>query len=78
MFYESSEQIYDFKVFKTRSFGDSIYNRKIEIHEANVEQADLLEYILSFNSNTKPGSDEDKNKKKNDDFDNARNPYEGI
>ena len=65
MFYESNKQVYDFKVFKTiRSFRDSIYNNKIEIHEANEEQADLLEYILSFNSKTKPRSDEDKNKNK--------------
>ena len=36
LFYESSKQIYDFKIFKTtRYFVHSIYNRKIEIHEAN-------------------------------------------
>ena len=53
MFFESSKQVCDFKVFKTiRSFGDSIYNHKIEIHEANQEQADLLEYILNFNNKT--------------------------
>ena len=59
LFYESSNQIYDYRIFKTiKSFGDSIYNYKIEIHEANQEQADLLEYILSFNSKTKPMSDD--------------------
>ena len=62
LFYESSKQVYHFKIFKTiRSFGDSIYNHKIEIHEANQEQVDLLEYILSFNNKTKPSSDKDKN-----------------
>ena len=67
--------VYDFKVFKTiKSFGDSIYNHKIGIHEANQEQADLLEYILSFNNKIKPKSDEDKNKK-NDVF--AKNLYKG-
>ena len=40
---------------------ESIYNHKVKIHEANQEQADLLEYILSFNNKTKPISDEDKN-----------------
>ena len=47
LFYELSKQIYDFKIFKTiRSFGDSIYYHKIyEIHEANLEQVYLLEYI---------------------------------
>ena len=64
MIYESSKQVYDFKVFKIiRYFGHSIYNHKIEIREANQEQADLLEYILSFNNKTKPRSNEDKNKK---------------
>ena len=66
LFYESSKQVYDFKVFETiRSFGYSIYNHKIGIHEANQKQDDLLEHILSFNNNTKPRSNEDE-KKKND------------
>ena len=39
------------------------YNHKIGIHEANQEQADLLKYILSFNNETKPRSNENKNKK---------------
>ena len=52
------------KVLKSaRSFGDSLYNHKIEIHEVNEEQADLLEYISSFNSKIKPRSYEDKNGK---------------
>ena len=77
MFYKSSKQIYDFKVLKIiRSFGDTIYNHKNEIHKANQEQADLLEYILSFNSKIKPRLDEDKNKK-NDVFNGARNFYKG-
>ena len=64
MFDESSKQIYDFKIFKTTTyFVLSIYNRKIEIHEANQKQADLTEYILSFNHKTKQRSDENKNKK---------------
>ena len=56
LLYESSKQIYDFEIFKTiKSFGDSIYNHKIEIHEANQGRADLITYILSFNNKTKPG-----------------------
>ena len=63
LFYESSKHIYDFKIFKTiRSFGDSIYNHKIEKNEVNQEQADLLEYILSFNGKNRSKSDKDKNK----------------
>ena len=74
-FYQWGKQIYDSKIFQTiRSFGERIYNDKIEIHETNQEQANLLEYSLNFNSKTKPRSDEDKNKKSV--FDSAKNLYE--
>ena len=44
MFNELSKQMHDFKIFqKIRSFGVSIYNHEIEIHEANQEQ----EYIIN-------------------------------
>ena len=37
------KQVHDFKVFKIiGSFVDYIYSYKIDIHEANQEQADLL------------------------------------
>ena len=62
MFYESSKQIYGFRVFKRiTSFGDSIYNHKIKIHEANQEQAELLKHVLSFNNKSRPRSDKNKN-----------------
>ena len=61
MFHELSKHIYDFKVYKTvTSFDNSIYNHKIEIHETNQEQADILEHILRFNNQTKTRSDEEK------------------
>ena len=47
-----------------RSFNDSIYTHKNKIHVANQEQADLLDYISSFNNQTKRRSDEDKKKQK--------------
>ena len=54
MFYESSNYVYDFKVFKTiKHFGNSINKQKIEIHEANKKKDDLLKYILSFSNKTK-------------------------
>ena len=78
MFYESSKQVYDLKASKTiRSFGDGFHNHKIGIHEANQEQDDLLEYILSFNNKTKPRTDEDNNKKNNV-FDSAGNVYREL
>ena len=76
-FYEPSKQVYDFKVFRAiRSFSGSIYKHKIGIQEAHQEQADLLEYILSFNNKTKWRSNEEKSLKKYF-FDSARNLYEG-
>ena len=42
------------------------------MHEANKEQAYLLNYILSFNNTTKTRSHVDKNEK-NDIFKSARN-----
>ena len=37
-FYQWGKQIYDSKIFQTiRSFGERIYNDKIEIHETNQE-----------------------------------------
>ena len=57
--------LFDFRIFKTiRSFCDSIYNNKFEMHEVNQDQDDLLEYILDFNSKTRPRPNEDKSKKK--------------
>ena len=64
MFHDLSKHIHGFKVFRTvTSFGDIIYNHKIEIYKTNQEHADLLEHILSFNNKTKPRSDEEKNEK---------------
>ena len=63
MIYYSSKEPFDFNVFKTiRSFGEIIYNGKITLNEADQEQSDLLEYILSFNNKARP---KNKNDKKN-------------
>ena len=46
-FYDLSKQSFDFKRFKTiRSFGDDIYNNRINIDEAGQEQSDLLDYFF--------------------------------
>ena len=60
MIYYSSKEPFDFRIFKTvRSFGDDVYNNRINIGEADQEQADLVEYILNFN---RPRSRDDKKK----------------
>ena len=51
MVYYSSKEPFDFRIFKTiRSFGDDIYSSRITINEADQEQTDLVEYILSFDN----------------------------
>ena len=74
LLYESRKQICDFRLFKTiSSFGNRIYNQKIEIHESDKEHADLLESILNFNSKTKVRL----RQKQNWCFDCAKNLYDG-
>ena len=65
MVYYSSKEPFDFRILKTiRSFGDDIYSIKITINEADQEQPGLVEYILNFNSKTRPKNKDDKKKKK--------------
>ena len=55
---------FDFRIFKTiRSFGDDIYNSKITINEADQEQSDLIEYIMSFNNKKRLKIKDDKKTK---------------
>ena len=55
---------FDFRIFKTiRSFGDYIYNSKITINEADREQSDLIEYIMSFNNKKRLKIKDDKKTK---------------
>ena len=49
--------IYDLPQYDTiRSFGDSIYNGKISINEAEIKQAKLLECIVDFGNKSRPRS----------------------
>ena len=59
MIYYSSKGPFDFRIFKTRSFGDDIYNSKIRINEADQELADLIEYTLNFNNKVRPRNKDD-------------------
>ena len=53
--------IYDFQQFEMiRSFGDNIYNRKISIDEAKMDQSNLLENMVEFNNKTRPKKEEEK------------------
>ena len=42
---QAKNELFDSKTFKTRSFGENIYNGKITINEANQEQDDLVVYF---------------------------------
>ena len=47
--YETNRYKFVFQRFETlRSFGDSIYNGKVRIDEAEMEQTNLLENIVNF------------------------------
>ena len=75
--YETNRYKFDFQQFEAiKSFGDSIYNKKISIDEAEMEQTNLLENILDFSSKSRPRSEKDKDKKQNT-FDSINPLYEG-
>ena len=53
--YKTFKHTYDFREFKTiRTFGESIYNGKITLEEADESQSDLLGEIKNFNDKTRP------------------------
>ena len=54
MFYKGSNKTYDFRNFKTiRAFGNEIRNNVISLDTANIEQANLFNYVHDFTK--KPG-----------------------
>ena len=61
---------------KSKHFRDSIYNAKISIDEAEMEQTNLLENIVIFSNKSKPRSKRDKDKKQNT-YDSINALYEG-
>ena len=77
MFYDLSKQPFDFRTFKTiRFFGDDIYNKTVNIYEADQRRSDLVDYLFDFNSKTKPKSQKDKKRKK-DVFGSVKSLYKG-
>ena len=61
---------------KLKYFRNSIYNGKISIDEAEMEQTNLLENIVNFSNKSKPRSKRDKDKKQNT-YDSINALYEG-
>ena len=58
MVYKGTNKTYDFRNFKTiRTFGNEIRNNVISLDTANIEQANLLNYISDF-MKTKPRNSE--------------------
>ena len=52
--YETNKYVFDFQRFEIiRSFGESIYNGKINIDEAEMKQTNLLENIMNFSNKSK-------------------------
>ena len=65
LFYDLSKKPFDFRTFKTiRSLGDDIYNKRVNIDEADQEQSNLFDHFFNFNSKTKPKSQKTRKEKK--------------
>ena len=59
--YETNK--YRIQQFKTiKSFGDCIYNGKINLKEAEKKQKNLFENIVNFDNKSRPRKDNDENK----------------
>ena len=65
MVYNTSNETYDFRKFKTiRVFGNEIRNNIINMSMVNDEQDELLRRINEFRSKTKPHDSESKKNKR--------------
>ena len=63
--YETNRYRYDIQQSETvRSFGDSVYNGKIIIDEAEMEQTNLVENIVDFSNKSRPRWKKDRIKTK--------------
>ena len=63
LIYESSKQVYDFRRFRTRFFGDIIVSDKISIRET--AESNLVNVIISnFNNRVRSRSKADKEKRR--------------
>ena len=63
--YDAGKYRYDFRTFNTiRTFGKDIYEGKITLEEADIDQSYLTDEISKFLKETKPQKYDKKNKKK--------------
>ena len=75
--YKANEYKYDFLQYETiRSFGESTYTDKINIDKAEIDQSNLLKYLVEFNDKSRPRTAEGKGKKRNI-YERAYALYEG-
>ena len=57
---------YDFQQYETlKSFFESIYTGKTSIDEAEMDQSNLLKYLVEFSEQTKPRTREGKDENRN-------------
>ena len=64
LIYETNKYTYSFKDFQIiKTFDRDIYEGIITLEKANEYQVDLLAEIMNFGENTKPRSEEKRNKK---------------
>ena len=62
MFYRGTNKTYDFRNFKTiGTFGNEIRTNVISLDTSNIEQTNLLSYIIDFMKKTRPGNPAQKN-----------------
>ena len=75
--YQTNNYLYHFRQFETiKSFGDSIYAGKTNIDEADMDESNLLTYMVKFKNKSKPKTKDGKAKKQNT-FDSVNALYEG-
>ena len=62
--YKTNKHFCDLHTLETiKSFGDILYTGNINIDEAEMDQTNLLEYLLKFDNKSKPKSKERNDKK---------------
>ena len=75
--YKASKYKYDFLQYETiRSFGENIYNGKMNIDKAEMDRGYLLKKLVEFNNESIPRTIEEKDKKR-DTYESAYSLFEG-